>query len=564
MAGRRYTAQEAAAYLMESDSEEFSESGSEYMPSGSESDSSSEEVQPRSSTSARHPRRDGTAQEEAMLEESVGQGGSAVAEGEPAWRPPNNYSPEIPPFDSVPGVNVDTTNFRLIDFLNLFVSEAILLDMVHYTNLYAEQVLTQNPPQRHARAHAWQPTNLSEMKTFWGLTLAMGIVKKFSIESYWDTQSILATPLFPAIMSRNRYEILLRFLHFNDNTTAIPRGQPGHDRLHKLRPLINSLSERFAEVYTPSQNLSIDESLLLFKGRIIFRQYIPSKRARYGIKFYKLCDSVTGYTKFFRIYEGRDTHLDPPGCPLNLTISGKIVWELMTPLLGRGYHLYVDNFYSSIPLFRALYSLDTPACGTINLNRKGLPRSMLQKKLNRGESYALRSNELLAVKYMDKKNVIMLTTIHDESVMTVRQRGPRPPYQKPRCIKDYNKFKGGVDKTDQILTYYNAARKSRAWYKKVAIHLVQLATFNSFVVFKAAVPGSNLTFIKYQQQLLPALLFGDTEEAPEMSANDNQARLVGKHFIKCIPDMGGKRYPQKACRVRWDILEEEQSVTCGT
>ncbi|KAM9299393.1 piggyBac transposable element-derived protein 4-like [Gastrophryne carolinensis] len=469
-----------------------------------------------------------------MLEESVGQGGSAVAEGEPAWRPPNNYSPEIPPFDSVPGVNVDTTNFRLIDFLNLFVSEAILLDMVHYTNLYAEQVLTQNPPQRHGMA--WQPTNLSEIKKFWGLTLAMGIVKKFSIESYWDTQSILATRLFPAIMSRNRYEILLRFLHFNDNTTAIPRGQPGHDRLHKLRPLINSLSERFAEVYTPSQNVSIDK-------------YIPSKRARYGIKFYKLCDSVTGYTKFFWIYEGRDTHLDPPGCPLNLTISGKIVWELMTPLLGRGYHLYVDNFYSSIPLFRALYSLDTPACGTINRNRKGLPRSMLQKKLNRGESYALRSDELLAVKYMDKKNVIMLTTIHDESVMTVRQRGPRPPYQKPRCIKDYNKFMGGVDKTDQILTYYNATRKSRAWYKKVAIHLVQLATFNSFVVFKAAVPGSNLTFIKYQQQLLPALLFGDTEEAPEMSANDNQARLVGKHFIKCIPDMGGKRYPQKACRV---------------
>ncbi|KAM9316153.1 piggyBac transposable element-derived protein 4-like [Gastrophryne carolinensis] len=330
----------------------------------------------------------------------------------------------------------------------------------------ASHVLTQNPPQRHTRAHAWHPTDISEMKKFWGLTLAMGICKKFSIASYWDTQSLLATPLFPAVMSRNRYEILLRFLHFNDNSTALPRGEPGHNRLHKLRPLINSLLERFAEVYTPSQNVSIDKSLLLFKGRIIFCQYIPSKRARYGITFYKLCESSTGYTKFFRIYEGRDTHLDPPGCPLDLSISGKIVWELMTPLLGRGYHLYVDNFYSSIPLFRALYSLDTPACGTINRNRKGLPRSMLQKKLNRGESYALRSGELLV----------------------------------------------------------------------------------SFVVFKAAVPGSNLSFIKYQQQLLPALLFGDTEEAPQVTASDNEARLVGKHFIKCIPDIGGKRYPQKACR----------------
>ncbi|KAM9311500.1 piggyBac transposable element-derived protein 4-like [Gastrophryne carolinensis] len=543
MARRKYSTAEATVYMMD-----FSES--ESVPSESESVSSDDEMHTNSDTSstgsemAEVSRLVGrsSVQGEATVEvneHQVESGSAAAGKGVPAWKPIKNYSHVIPPFSPVPGVNMDTNNFQIVDFFNLFITESILQDMVLYTNRYAEQVLSQNPPQGYARAQSWYPTTVSELKKFWGLTLAMGILRKSSISSYWDTTSILATPLFPAIMPTDRYQLLTRFLHFNDNATAVPLGEPGHDSLHKIRPLIDSLSERFAEVYTPSQNVTIDESLLLFRGRIEFRQYFPSKRARNGIKCFKLTESSTGYTKCFRIYQGSDAHLDPPGCPVDLHTSGKIVWELITPLLGKGYHLYMDNYYTSVPLFRALYSLDTPACGTVNRNQKGLPRALLDKKLKRGRSYALRSKELLAVKFMDKKNVFMLTTIHDESVTDSGQRGTQTPAQKPRCIRDYNKFMGGVDKTDQILTFYNAIRKSRAWYKKVAIHLVQLATYNSFVVFKAAVPGSNLTFVKYQQQLLSALLFSDAEEIPEVSGNDDEVRLIGKHFIKCVPPTPG-------------------------
>uniref|UniRef100_UPI0016598E1C hypothetical protein n=1 Tax=Salmonella sp. S091_02751 TaxID=2665584 RepID=UPI0016598E1C len=47
-------------------------------------------------------------------------------------------------------------------------------------------------------------------------------------------------------------------------------------------------SDRFSQAYTPEKCISIDESLVDLKGRVQFREYLPGKRARYGVKMYKL------------------------------------------------------------------------------------------------------------------------------------------------------------------------------------------------------------------------------------------------------------------------------------
>jgi hypothetical protein len=50
----------------------------------------------------------------------------------------------------------------------------------------------------------------------------------------------------------------------------------------------------------------VDEVIVKFKGRVIFRQYIPQKRKRFGIKIYKLCDE-SGCTYDMRVDLGRDS-----------------------------------------------------------------------------------------------------------------------------------------------------------------------------------------------------------------------------------------------------------------
>ena len=75
--------------------------------------------------------------------------------------------------------------------------------------------------------------------------------------------------------------------------------------------------EKFGEVYTPSSNISIDESLLLWKGRLGFKQYILLKGARFGIKCFMLCKD-SGYTFKFKIYTGRE-NVPPPAGALSVS-----------------------------------------------------------------------------------------------------------------------------------------------------------------------------------------------------------------------------------------------------
>lgn len=262
-----------------------------------------------------------------------------------------------------------------------------------------------------------------------------------------------------------------------------------------------------------------------FKGRLHFKQFIPSKRARCGIKFYKLCESTTGYTFGFLIYEGRDRLLNPQGCPDDLGVSGKLVWHLIQPLLHQGYHLYVDNYYSSVPLFRSLHAAGTGACGTIRKNRKDFPQQLVRQHLQRGTSLSYQQEEMMAVKFSDRKDVYMLTTIHPEGTVTVTERGSATQKEKPLCVIAYNKYMGGVDLSDQILQPYLVLRKSKTWYKKVAIYLIQVAIHNSFVLYKKS--GGTDTFLQYQEKIIEHLMF---QADPRQPAESEDVRRLTDTF----------------------------------
>ena len=136
---------------------------------------------------------------------------------------------------------------------------------------------------------------------------------------------------------------IMRFLRFCDYGVLNE-----NDSLSKIRPFLEYVQQTCKTVYTPKREICIGESLLLYKGRVHFRRYIPSKRARYGILSYCLCESNTGYTWNIEIAAGRDDTsklLEKVPEPVqNYTFSEKIVIVLIQELLNRGYHLYVDNF----------------------------------------------------------------------------------------------------------------------------------------------------------------------------------------------------------------------------
>ncbi|KAJ8369370.1 hypothetical protein SKAU_G00093980 [Synaphobranchus kaupii] len=167
----------------------------------------------------------------------------------------------------------------------------------------------------------------------------------------------------------------------------------------------------FKRSFIPYKDLCVDESLMLWKGRLGFRQYIPSKRHRFGIKFFVLCDVVTGYVQDMVIYTGATTSIESIE---GLGVSGSVVMTLLAPHLGKGHVLYVDNWYSSPMLFQHLLHQGTGACGTVRLNRRGMPT--FPKKMKRGEVTFRENGTQLAVKWQDKRDVNFLTTVHPSSM----------------------------------------------------------------------------------------------------------------------------------------------------
>ena len=125
--------------------------------------------------------------------------------------------------------------------------------------------------------------------------------KKLSLKKYWSTDEYLRSDIFGKIMTRDRYFLLLRMLHFSHERECIG------DRLIKIKRIVDMLRKLFSAAFQLYQELFIDESLLLYKGRLSFKQYIPTKRNRFGIKSFILSDGKTGFVQDMIVYTRAST-----------------------------------------------------------------------------------------------------------------------------------------------------------------------------------------------------------------------------------------------------------------
>ena len=126
------------------------------------------------------------------------------------------------------------------------------------------------------------------------------------------------------------------------------------------------------------ENISIDETLSKWRGRLSFRQYIPSKAAKYGIKAFVLAEAATGYVYCHHIYTGNEKDA---AAAAGMSITENIVMCLMFSLLHLGYKLWMDNWYNSPVLAMQLLNARTHVCRTLRCNRKVVPK-FVQKKEN--------------------------------------------------------------------------------------------------------------------------------------------------------------------------------------
>ena len=175
------------------------------------------------------------------------------------------------------------------------------------------------------------------MKAFIGCILNMGILQLPYLKDYWSKNTGTDVPFFRSVFSRDRFFQIFGNMHAGDIDSNIRR--------QKIQPLPDLLCPLYKETYTPDRQLAIDESVISFKGRVGFLQYLKGKPNPWGIKAFILADSVTGYLYKVRFYFGKDTQLERPELPH----TARVLLTLVNGLHHKGYDL------TCIPCFHLQY-----------------------------------------------------------------------------------------------------------------------------------------------------------------------------------------------------------------
>lgn len=148
----------------------------------------------------------------------------------------------------------------------------------------------------------------------------------------------------------------------------------------------------------------------------------------------------------------------------------------------KGFTVYCDDWYTSPTLFHFLQSRKTGAVGTVRLNRRHMPKDL---KVERRRDVDFRSSRtgMLALTWMDSKQVSVLSTVHTSALALV-ERGWGPQVSKPQCIVDHNAGMKGVGLGEQLASSYPPVRRSIKWYKKLFFYLFDLATVNAHAIYR--------------------------------------------------------------------------------
>ena len=151
--------------------------------------------------------------------------------------------------------------------------------------------------------HKWSHVIINEMRALLAIIINIGILHCPEREGYWKTSCENYIPFFHDVLSQNRFEEMLH----------IPEKARPTNRIDKVSPLLDHLV-RFQSVYYPHHELSIDETMIGFKGRVSFIQYCPLKPTKWGLKAFVHLYSETGYISNILPYTGQETRAHLISC----------------------------------------------------------------------------------------------------------------------------------------------------------------------------------------------------------------------------------------------------------
>lgn len=128
----------------------------------------------------------------------------------------------------------------------------------------------------------------------------MSINKKPEQSDHWSNDNFSSSFFIKQYISYNKYKMIRQIFHLADNDK-----NKGKHKLYKISEFMENISYNYRRYYAPHQCLTLDESMISYKGRLKFKFYIPSKPTKWGLKMHSLNQSKSGYCLDFAIDPGK-------------------------------------------------------------------------------------------------------------------------------------------------------------------------------------------------------------------------------------------------------------------
>jgi len=435
-----------------------------------------------------------------------------------------------------PGVPSDVQrDGSMVYFLKLFLSPDIIDVVVKYTNQKGASETEKFNAKTKGEKREWVDVDETEIYAYIGLLISSGATKsnREPVSVLWFEDYPFRRPIYGATMSRTRFSHISAYLRFDDMDTRQERSE---DKLAPIREIVDMFTTNCQTKFNPGSHLTVDERLVPFRGHAPFRVYMKSKPAKYGMKIWVMADSETSYCKNLQVYLGK-----VGGRPERE--QGKRVVLDLVRILGPGYGITTDNFFTSMDLAEELIDRKLTICGTLRKNKTCIPHEFLPSKTRPLHSSVFGfQGESTLVSFVTHPNkcVVLLSTEHHKGTITKND-----PEMRPEIITHYNDTKGGVDTLDRMIAEYTCQRQTRRWPMALFMNIIDMAAVNAFVLWIQTHPDWKQSYLQRRRLFLFDL--GKMLTAPlikrrldDPSVRDRLPKKTRESMVECLRSTPGE------------------------
>ncbi|KJZ70015.1 hypothetical protein HIM_10596 [Hirsutella minnesotensis 3608] len=421
-----------------------------------------------------------------------------------------------------------------------FVPSDLVEKWVQWTN--TEPFTRSQASTKWSRRLTWTPTTTSEVYIWLAALIYMGIHRERRLEDHWKTQGLCTSRPSHAIgrfITFNRFSQLFRVIRLCDPKTVI---SSDYDRANEWSNHIQRVS---LSLYQPGSLIAVDECMIRYTGRSKETTKVPNKPIPVGYKVWVVAQR--GYFLSW-IWHLPKKAMGPVAGPIRRKRPGEIylnptqsVVPALTSLLPeQPYHVFLDNLFSSLSLFKALRQRGIGATGTARLNC-GISKTLTQHKAadSKGQldwpwgtlkSIPTPDNLINQLAWKDNALVLILSTVYtgEEVKQRIRRRpnSLTKPQQKaikrefadqpikqlpvPTVIAEYNDHMGGVDVGDQLRSYlgFDHPMRRGGWKAIAYGFLLDTVLINTYLLQKRGQPQwpAFQSQVSWRQQLIDELV----------------------------------------------------------